>query len=555
MIRNRYRRILWFFAGIILQLIWWDIFLPRLGLRRLARRTRRERLRRIAVSFRALAVSMGGVLIKVGQFLSARLDVLPREITDELSGLQDEVPPEPFASIRAVVEEDLHAPLEELFSAFDPQPLASASIGQVHRARLRVKDQAAGEPEPPPVVVKVQRPDIPLIVATDMAALRVVGRWIWRYPPIHRRANVPALIEEFSRTLNEETDYLHEGKNAETFAANFQSREDVCVPRVFWSHTTLRVLTLEDVWAIKISDYAAIEAAGVRRADVAMRLFDTYLKQIFEDSFFHADPHPGNLFVLPDGPASEGGGAPWRLVFVDFGMAGQIPPAQFAALREMLIAVGLRDSARMVRAYQQMGILLPGANLELLEAAGSRVFDRFWGKTAPEMMEMHTEEALEFAREFGDLMYEMPFQVPENLILLGRCLGILSGLCTGLDPDFNVWTGLAPYAQQLLGGESGSGLKTILDEAGKLAQVLLRLPGKTDALLTRIEQGRLEVRVPDVNFQLSKIDRSVRHLGGAVLTAGFLLGAVQLYLSHQEVPGAVLGGAALLALLWTLFGR
>ena len=553
--RSRYRRILWFFGPLILQFIWWDLFLPRIGLRRLSRRTRPARLQKAARSFRLLAVRMGGVLIKVGQFLSARLDVLPREITDELAGLQDEVPPEPFDAVRRVIESEFGVPLEEKFSSFETVPLAAASIGQVHRARLQTPGGDSQGPASPPVVVKVQRPEIPRIVETDLSALRVVGRWIWYYPPIRKRANIPALLEEFSRSLYEEIDYLIEGKNAETFADHFAGHPEIVVPGVFWDHTTRCVLTLEDVWSIKIIDYAAIEAAGIPRAQVARRLFNTYLKQIFEDRFFHADPHPGNLFVSPGTHASDGESQPWKLVFVDFGMMGRIPSGQFAALREMLIAVGLQDAARMVRAEQQLGVLLPGADLQLLERASAVMFERFWGKTTPEMLDMRREEAEQFIHEFGDLMYEMPFQVPENLILLGRCVGILSGMCTGLDPDFNLWADLAPYAGRLVEGESGSRVRVILGELGNLVRVMVSLPGKTDALLNRLEQGRLEVRVPEVNIHLSRLERSVRRLGGAILAAAFLLGAVQLYLDRAVLPTIVLIAGMLLTLLWTLVGR
>ena len=239
----------------------------------------------------------GGVLIKVGQFLSARLDVMPREVTSEFADLQDEVGAERFEDIRRVIEEEYGEPLERRFVEFDPVPMASASIGQVHSARIC--NATPGGAPCPPVVVKVQRPRIQQIVEADLAAIRVAGGWLQRMESVRRHVHLPGLIDEFSRTLFEEIDYVQEGKNAERFAANFKGRDEVRVPDVVWSHTTRRVLTLQDVGAIKITDYAAIEAAGMDRGKVANRLLDIYLKQVFEDGFFHADPHPGNLFVLP----------------------------------------------------------------------------------------------------------------------------------------------------------------------------------------------------------------------------------------------------------------
>ena len=259
-----------------------------------------------------MAVQMGGVLIKMGQFLSARADVLPEEITSELSGLQDEVPPEDFNDIRKLAESELGAPLDEKYDGFNEEPLAAASLGQVHRARLQVR-HAETSPDWIDVVVKIQRPDIEMIIATDLAALRTVSNWLMRYKPISRRADIPALLSEFSRVLYEEIDYLAEGRNAETFAENFKEVPGVRIPGVVWSLTTRRVLTLEDVYAIKITDYEQIVEAGINLDEVAERVFDIYLYQIFENGFFHADPHPGNYHFLGDGrvvrgPAHEGRG-------------------------------------------------------------------------------------------------------------------------------------------------------------------------------------------------------------------------------------------------------
>lgn len=554
MFRFRYRKILWFFARVLLGVIWWEVVLVRLGLGSLARRTRTRRYRQIAVDFRALAIQLGGVMIKMGQFLSARVDVLPREITDELSGLQDEVGAEPYQNICAVVEAEFGCRLEDKFSEFEVEPLASASIGQVHRARLRVPSTESGEvSQSPQVVVKVQRPNIRQIVDVDLSALQVVSRWVNLYEPVRRRANVPMLLNEFQHTLYEEIDYLNEGKNAETFAENFKDQLDVSVPKVYWSHTTRCVLTLQDVMSIKITDYEAMDAAKIDRAEVANRLLDIYLKQIFEDRFFHADPHPGNLFVCP-GELREDGKAAWKLVFVDFGMVGTISPQVYDGLRELFIAVSTQDGRRVIKGYQMLGILLPGADVDMLERAAMKVFERFWGKTTTQMMEMKNREAQEFISEFGELMYEMPFQIPQNFILLGRAVGILSGICTGLYTDFNVFTVLSPYARKLA-GEVG-GLDFWLKEAANHLTLLFTLPKRADALLQRAERGDLEVRTPELKQQFVRLERSQRRMTAAVVFAVLFMGGVQLYLAGgHTLAAAFCGAGALLALLWMAFLR
>lgn len=554
MLRQRYRKILFFFAGVLLELLWWEVFLPRIGLIRLVRRSRDRRLRQTAVRFHDLAVSMGGVLIKVGQWLSARLDVLPQVITDELTGLQDEVQPERFEDIRRVVESEFGATLEDLFDEFVPESIAAASIGQVHAARLRKPAAADGSVESLPVVVKVQRPNIERVVETDLAALRVVSRWVELYKPIRKRVDVQALVREFSSTLYEEIDYLHEGKNAQTFKENFLGVQDVIVPEVYWSHTTRRVLTLEDVRAIKITDYDAIDAAGIDRTEVAQRLFDVYLKQVFEDRWFHADPHPGNLFIAPRA-VDEAGRTGFSLVFVDFGMAGKISPNLVDGLRELIIAVVERDGARVIKAYQLMGVLLPGADTELLRLANERAFERFWGKTAPELMELRQSEAVEFLEEFRELLYNNPFQLPENMILLGRALSILNGMCTGLDPNFNVWQSIMPWADKLMKAEGGSQWKTWAGEAVDILRTVVSLPRRTEAVLTRLEQGRLEVRSSDLSRQVHRATRSINRLTAGVFFAALLFGGVQLYLSGNITLAVGLGVGALIAFVVALFAR
>ncbi|MCU0486873.1 MAG: AarF/UbiB family protein [Anaerolineales bacterium] len=555
MLRARYRRITWHFFRVLLSLFFWELLLPRLGLKALVRRTRSERLRRIAVRFRAMAVGMGGVLIKVGQFLSSRVDVMPPEITRELEGLQDEVPAESFDAIRQIAEAEFGATLEQKFDSFDPLPLAAASLGQVHTAKLRSPGSTQGELTSNGslvnVVVKIQRPQIEQIIAIDLSAIRKVGQWVRLYRPVSRRANIPALISEFSRTLYEEIDYLAEGRNAETFAANFKAEPGVLVPRVVWTHTTRRVLTLEDVGGIKITDYDQITAVGIDRHAVANRLLNTYLKQIFEDGFFHADPHPGNLFVrlAPANNQDQPGGPAWQLTFVDFGMVGRITPQARAGMRDMLIGIGTRDTDRVLTSFKELGFLLPGADLELLRKAEQEMFDRFWGKSMNELIQVKMEEMVDIAYDFRDLLYDLPFQIPQDIIFLGRAVGILSGMCTGLVADFNVWEALAPYSKKLVADEGIGSVDRLLEEIGKVARRLVSLPARAETLLGKIEHGELVTRDPQLARQVEHLEVAIKQAANSVVFAALLIGAVQCYLAGQTGLALALSLGSGLALL------
>ena len=365
--------------------------------------------------------------------------------------------------------------------------------------------------------------------------------------------DVPSLIDEFSTSIREEVDYLAEGRNAEIFSKNFKDIPRVHVPRVVWTHTTRRVLTLEDVFAIKITDYDAITAAGIDRADVARQLLDTYLKQIFEDGFFHADPHPGNLFVTPLPGQVENGKPAWRLTFVDFGMVGHVPENLRTGLREALIATGLQDASRLIRSFVTLHVLLPSADLKQLEQMSASMFDMFWGKSMEELRQLSPEEMFRFADRFRDLMFNMPFQLPQNLLLLGRTVAILSGMCTGLDNEFNLWNQLAPYATKLVSQEVGSNWRIWLDEAGNILKELVAIPSKMGRVLSQIERGDLTVQVPNVSRQLTYLESAVNRLTGSLVFAAFLIGCVILYNAREILFAAILGGCAGVTLLWIIF--
>ncbi|HSM56726.1 MAG TPA: AarF/UbiB family protein [Candidatus Sulfomarinibacteraceae bacterium] len=535
--RTRYRRITTFFAGVILHLVWWDILLRRVVPGRVLA-SRSERWRTLSRRFRQLAVDMGGVLIKLGQFLSARVDVLPPEVTEELRGLQDEVPPERSEDILAVMAEEL-GDLEQRFSEIETEPVAAASLGQVHRAYLRPRtSDGEGAEHGLSVVVKVQRPGIERLVQTDLAALRVVARWMMRYPPIRRRADMPALLDEFARTLWEELDYRQEADNAERFAEMFADTEDVDIPFVYRRHSTDRVLVMEDVEAIKIIDLEGIEDAGISRREVAARLLDTYFLQIFEEGFFHADPHPGNLFIKPCDAlpgVDEATSQPFCLIFVDFGMVGRIESLMGQNLRKVLLGVTQRDARVLTDAFRDLGFFLPAADLERIVEALDVLLDELWGRNLLELARPDPQEVQELTKEFRDILFDFPFQVPQDFVYLGRAMGILSGLSSTLDPELNPWYQVEKYGQSLLRRQEGRqiGWDVLVDTL----KPLVNLPFQMERVMSAAEQGRLRVQAaPDreMTRRLDRLERKVTHLQLTLAAATGLLSGLLYYFMRDR---------------------
>ncbi|AWG00987.1 AarF/ABC1/UbiB kinase family protein [Clavibacter michiganensis subsp. insidiosus] len=533
--RARYRRILRFAAWNLAVTWWYELFLPRVGLRRIADRTRTRRMKLFARRFRVLAVELGGLMIKVGQFMSSRLDVLPPEITAELEDLQDEVPAVPFPEIRALAERELGMPLAAAFAWVDETPVAAASLGQAHRAILGPIDSA--DTGLTGAVIKVQRPGIDDIVRIDLAALRRIGGWLTHVRLVSDRVDAPALVEEFAETSLEEIDYLHEARSSARFQEMFAADERVAVPEIVWERSTRRVLTLEDVTAIKITDHAGLLAAGIDPVDVAPVFAAVMFDQLFADGFFHADPHPGNVFVTPvtDGSVEQG----WTLTFIDFGMMGEVPPSTRRGLRKMLIAAASRDGKGLVDAARDIGVLLPSADTTQLELAMTRLFARFGGLGFAELREVDPREFRAFANEFQEVVRTLPFQLPDDFLLIIRAMSLTSGVCSALDPAFNLWDSVEPYAQRLIREERGNVVRDLGTRVSDTAGTLARLPGRVDALLTRIDDGALPISDPTLERRVGALERTLRRAVSALVFGGLLAGGVLLR-PDDEVLGTVL---------------
>lgn len=546
--RARYRRIMRFATRYMVENWWFELVLPRFGLTALARRGRTRRWQRMARNFFGLATELGGLMIKVGQFLSSRLDVLPPEVTRELEGLQDSVRPEVFADIRALAERELGMPLDRAFAAFQEEPLAAASLGQAHRARLRPAD--AEDTGFTDVVVKVQRPGIDRIVDIDLSALRKVAGRLNRVKLVSRRVDLPALAEEFATTSLEEVDYLHEAASAERFAEQFDGDDRVRVPGVAWERATRRVLTLQDVSAIKVNDLEGLRAAGIDPAEVAVEFANVMFDQLFVDGFFHGDAHPGNIFVTPVSvlepeAAAAAGDRAWVLTFVDFGMMGEIPDGLRRDLQAFLIAVASRDGRRLVESMRDLGVLLPTADTRELERTMSALFARFGGVSFTDLQDVDPRELRDFANEFGETIRVLPFQLPKNFLLVIRAVSLISGLCSTLDPDFNIWNSVEPYADRLLSEERGNVVQAFANEAVSTLATTARLPRRLDGLVTRFEDGEIAVETPRLDRQIRLLERSVARMVSAVLFFGLLLGGVLLRATDPVLGGVLMVVSAL----------
>jgi predicted unusual protein kinase regulating ubiquinone biosynthesis (AarF/ABC1/UbiB family) len=549
-LKARYRRILRFAAIALAQAWWFELVLPRLGLKAISNRTRIRRFRNLARKFHNLAADLGGLMVKVGQFLSARLDILPEEITRELAGLQDEVAPESLECILKVIEAELGMDPAIAFSNIVSEPIAAASLGQAYKAKL--SEGLAADFGSSDVVIKVLRPGIEDIVEVDLAALTKVGGWLSRVKLISKRTDAPALVQEFSHVTLQEINYLQEADNLERFASDFAQDVRICTPRVIWERTTRRVLTLTDVSAIKITDVDALLAVGIDPNAVAAELARATFEQFFITGFFHADPHPGNLFITK-APAEST--ADFSITYIDFGMMGTISDELKSDLQSFLFAVASRDARAWVAACERLGVLLPSADAVVLEEAVSKLFERFGGVRVGELIQTDPKELRAFALQFSDLIRTLPFQLPNNFLFLIRALSLISGVTSSLNREFNIWDAVDPFARSLLNGSGTGTLKRLGKDFLVNLNTFSRLPRRLDDVLSRIERGELVVRNPELERRARSLDSSMRRISAAIVFATLVFAGISM-LPNNQVLAISLLSLGVIPLLYAIgFGR
>jgi predicted unusual protein kinase regulating ubiquinone biosynthesis (AarF/ABC1/UbiB family) len=549
-LRSRRRRIIVYFTRVGIHFLWWDLVL-KWGPLSVFRTSWIPRWQRLTREYKELALELQGLWVKLGQFLSTRVDVLPLQITSELESLRDEVPPVSGAIIIAQIEADLGRPLAEVFSAISLLPIGSASLAQVHQART-----VAGDP----VVVKVLRPAIRQIIRDDMKLLRQVATRFRSLKIIAERADLNSIIDEFDLVTTRELDLRLEAHNAELFAEDFAADPGIATPRIDHDKSSANILTMEDVSYIRVDDVAKLQRVGIDPKAVARKVYDIYLTQFFVTYRIHADPHPGNLFVRPLPSLLERGGhpidwegfkpgeavgyapaRPFQLVVVDFGMFVEMPPGLREGLREFAIGLGTRDARQILNSYSKLGVLQGNAELDRIEEMIQAQLDGFWGTFIGQMREsdLTGPAAHAFLNKYKGLMAAAPFQFRTEMLFMTRAMGILSGLTYKLDPEFDAWNETVPFAQKLIQEDIGKAVRRSISDL-----VAGRPPSTLSSLLRFLpttSRVRSQTVVADTaNLEeVRRLRRSVNRLTRLVLVGGLVAIAAVLQAKGVKVSHLV----------------
>jgi predicted unusual protein kinase regulating ubiquinone biosynthesis (AarF/ABC1/UbiB family) len=482
----------------------------------LARRRQKQ-----AIWIRESLLNLGPTFIKCGQLFSTRSDLFPSEYVTELSKLQDEVPAFSYEQTTALIEKELGKPLHTLFHSFDPIPLAAASLGQVHKAQLHSGEE---------VVVKVQRPGLKKLFTIDLAILKKIAYYFQNHPKWGKGRDWLGIYEECCRILWQETDYLREGRNADTFRRNFRNENWVKVPRVYWRYTASRILTLEYLPGIKISHYESLEAAGLDRKTLAQLGARAYLPQLLNSGFFHADPHPGNLAVSPE----EG-----ALIFYDFGMMGEITPETKTKLMDTLFGVAEKNADRIMESLVGLGALVRSEDMGPIRRSIQFLLDNFMDKPFEE------QSITQISEDLYDIAYGQPFRFPATFTFVMRAFSTLEGVGKGLDPDFNFMAVAQPFALQIMNNANGPSPNSFMDELGRQAvqvsSTAFGLPRRIEDTIEKLDRGDLRIRVRSSESErlLRRISTMQLSTNYTVMIATLLISATLLFVNHYVMIAVV----------------
>lgn len=510
--------------------LWWDGFVQNKS-----SQIKRRRARWLVKTI----LNLGPTFIKIGQALSTRADILPLEYVEELSTLQDSVPSfSPDEAIK-LIELEFGKPVYTLYRDFDPIPLAAASLGQVHKARLHTGED---------VVVKVQRPGLQRLFDVDVKAVHKILLFVERYFPWSRKYDLEAIYQEFFKILYQEIDYVQEGKNADRFRENFKGYPGIVVPKVYWEYTSTKILTVEYKPGIKVDDRQSLLALGLDLKRLNQIGICCYLKQLLLDGFFQADPHPGNMAVSCDG----------RLIFYDFGMMGEVKSLAKDQMVRTFFAVLKKDTDEVLDRLIQMGLLEPVTDQMPVRRLISFLLDKF------------TEKPIDF-QAFNEIKTELymmfeqqPFRLPAQMTFILKSLTTLDGIARSLDPEYNLVAAAQPFVRSITVSQQGraGAVGELARQAKELIVYRLNKPSRTEVWLRnferRLEEGELKVRVRAVESErtLKRINLAIKSLIYACLAGfAFLGGAVLLVGKYKTLAMGVFvfAGIVFVVLIHSLF--
>lgn len=482
----------------------------RIGLRHLIPVRRRVvRLERelepvnVGVRLRRAFEELGATFVKLGQLLSTRADLVPPEVLLELSRLQDDVAPIPSEKAVAVIEEELGQPIGNVFAEFEVEPLAAASVAQVHRARLRTGEWVA---------VKVQRPGVREQIKTDLEILERLAQLVKHRVRLELIDPVE-LVDEFARQIWRELDFINEGGHIDRFQDHFKDDPTIKIPKVFWDYTTERMLVMEWIDGVKVLDAERMEQIGIDRKAVARRGAEAFLRQVLIHGYFHGDPHPGNVFILPGN----------RIAYIDFGVVGRLSEEAKNHLADLFLGIIRRDVERVIRGMTMLGAVDDQMDRRRLRTDVADLVDRHYGKPLKEIKAAIVfNDALSLARRHR-------IRLPADLFLLGRALLTVEGMGERLDPDFNVVEIAEPFARELFRRryDPREVAKRAANDAGEYVEILARLPHRIDRLLDQAERGRLTVRFRHEGLEnlLNQLDLVSNRLALAAVIASLVIGS------------------------------